>query len=148
MNRLRAEGKRTTLEEKQLSTDGVVDRYTKVWDTLKFHNFYIFTKSRDLYVPSLVCEFSFAYGKAIPKVKNRVKVALKPLDVVEVQGVQVLRGEIEINDILGCKYKYKNKMDEMMKVKTFDGIKAWLAHMIGIQAPSWLKEGAIIERRK
>lgn len=39
LNRLRAKGQRTILDKKQLSTDGVVDKYLEIWDTLKFHNY-------------------------------------------------------------------------------------------------------------
>lgn len=96
----------------------------------------------------MVCEFYKAYGKTIAKSKNIVKVVIKPLDAMEVQGVQVICSELEINDIGGCTYRYKNDMDEMMKVQTFDDIKAWLAPMIGLLAPSWFEEGAIIKKKE
>lgn len=38
--------------------------------------------------------------------------------------MQVPYSQIEINDILGCMNRDKNEMDEMMKVKTFDDMKA------------------------
>uniref|UniRef100_M1D9D7 Integrase core domain containing protein n=1 Tax=Solanum tuberosum TaxID=4113 RepID=M1D9D7_SOLTU len=36
-NQLKAKGLRTILEEKRLSTNGVVDMYSLVWDTFRFH---------------------------------------------------------------------------------------------------------------
>lgn len=62
--------------------------------------------------------------------------------------MQVPCGEIEINNILGCTYKYKNDIDEMMKVKIIDNIKERLSPMIGILAPSFSEEGAVIKKKK
>lgn len=42
LKRLRVVGKQTILEKKQLFIDGVIDWYSKVWETLKFHNFQLF----------------------------------------------------------------------------------------------------------
>lgn len=53
-----------------------------MWDTLKFHNFQIFTVPRDSYIPSFVKEFYEAYGKAITKSRSMLKVILKPFDVM------------------------------------------------------------------
>lgn len=72
-----------------MSTDGVIYRYPKVWETLKFNNSQLFTKPRDPYVPSLVREFYDTYNKVVLKNKSRVKSLLKPLDVVKIWGVQI-----------------------------------------------------------
>lgn len=54
----------------------------------------MFTKPQAPYVPTLVYEFYEAYDKPIPKNKNRVKWMLKPLNAVEVWGVQAYDGRL------------------------------------------------------
>lgn len=45
LNRLKAEGLRIILEEKRLSTDGMVERHPEVWITLRFHKFDVLHKT-------------------------------------------------------------------------------------------------------
>ncbi|WMV13737.1 hypothetical protein MTR67_007122 [Solanum verrucosum] len=51
MNRLKATSMYTILQEKRLSTDGVVDKYPVVWETLWFHKFEQLTNLRSPRVP-------------------------------------------------------------------------------------------------
>jgi len=49
LNRLKAEGLRTILDEKWFSTHVVVDRYPEVWNTIKLHKFDFHEAPRPLY---------------------------------------------------------------------------------------------------
>lgn len=64
----------------------------------------------------MVCEFFEVYDKAILKNKSRVKSTLKPLDAIEVWGLQVPCSQTDINDVLGYVHKDTNDIKEMMKV--------------------------------
>lgn len=55
-------------------------------------------------MPSWVRKFYEAYGRVIPKIKGRLNISLKPVDVVKVRVVPIPCSEIEINDSLGCKF--------------------------------------------
>lgn len=63
LNRLKGQGLRNILEEKGLSTDGVVDQYPEVCNTIKFHKFEIFMNPRGSYIPTWVQEIYAEYGK-------------------------------------------------------------------------------------
>uniref|UniRef100_M1DWU3 Uncharacterized protein n=1 Tax=Solanum tuberosum TaxID=4113 RepID=M1DWU3_SOLTU len=51
LNRLKATGERTILEDRRLSIDRVVSDFPGIWDTIQFHKFEGFTKPRNPYIP-------------------------------------------------------------------------------------------------
>uniref|UniRef100_M1DTS2 Putative plant transposon protein domain-containing protein n=1 Tax=Solanum tuberosum TaxID=4113 RepID=M1DTS2_SOLTU len=107
LNRLKAEGLRTILEDKRLSTDGVVDIHQEVWNTLRFHKFEVFTKPRGPYIPT--------WGK---KVKSRCS---------------------DINAVLGRSTNFMHDYPDLIKKKTLEDLKGWLAPLLSDVTPRWIE---------
>ncbi|WMV46678.1 hypothetical protein MTR67_040063, partial [Solanum verrucosum] len=120
LNRLKVEGLRTILEEKHLSTNGVVDRYPE-----KFYS---------------------SYEELVPKGKKKAS-AFKPVDYVVVLGKKSKCICIEINEVLDCTMDVVHYYIDLIQKKTIDDLKGWLAPLISNTTPRWIEVGVPIEKK-
>uniref|UniRef100_M1DDK2 Polyprotein protein n=1 Tax=Solanum tuberosum TaxID=4113 RepID=M1DDK2_SOLTU len=108
INHSKVVGLWTIPEEKWLSIDGVVERYSTIWETLQYHKFKQFTKPQRSYVPKCVRKFYEGYTKLIPKGKKKANL-MAPIDFLEVRGKKVKccdpwcqKTDIEVIASLSC----------------------------------------------
>uniref|UniRef100_M1DVM5 Putative plant transposon protein domain-containing protein n=1 Tax=Solanum tuberosum TaxID=4113 RepID=M1DVM5_SOLTU len=146
LNRLKAKGLRTILEEKQLSRDGVVDRHPVVWDTLRYNRFEIFIRPCGPYILAWVWEFYSAYGDLVPQRKKKA-IAFRPVESVMVRGWQVRCNNDDINFVLDRAINFVHKYHSLTTTETLDDLKGWLAPLIFDTTPRWIEVGAPIEKK-
>ena len=79
-------------DEKLVSTEGLEGRYSTVRDTLYFHRFDQFTRSRGPYIPT--------YRELVPKGKKKAS-TFKSVKSVIVRGKKVMSSGNHINIVLG-----------------------------------------------
>ncbi|WMV09766.1 hypothetical protein MTR67_003151 [Solanum verrucosum] len=91
MNRLKVDGLRTILEEKRLSTNGVVGIYPDVWDIIRFHKLECFTQPQGSYIPFWVWEFYNEYERLVPKGKKKAS-SFAPVNHVVVRAMDRAKG--------------------------------------------------------
>lgn len=123
-----------------MSTDGVVDQYPVVWNTIKFHKFEIFTKPRSSYIPTWVLEFYTEYGKLVPKGKNKVS-SFKLIDHVVVRDRKVKCRSTDINEVLGCTMNVIYYFVDKIQKNTLDDLKGLLARLFSDITPLWIEAG-------
>uniref|UniRef100_M1DXT0 Putative plant transposon protein domain-containing protein n=1 Tax=Solanum tuberosum TaxID=4113 RepID=M1DXT0_SOLTU len=130
---LKANGLRTILEEKLLSTEVLVGRYSTVRDTLQFHWFEKFTRPRGPYIPTWVREFYVAYGDLVHKGKKKAS-TFRRVESVMVRGPVVRCNRDHINDVLdrGSNFDYPNLATTTTPL---DDLKGWLAPLFSDTTP-------------
>ncbi|KAG5590272.1 hypothetical protein H5410_040786 [Solanum commersonii] len=137
---------RTIIEDKHLSTNGVIDRYTEIMSCLKSHKFEIFTSPHGSYIPCWVREFYNTYSALIPQRKNQAT-SFKPVDYVVVRGKRVQCYFSTINVVLECTTRLEDDCLHMIRTKTLDNMEKWLAPFISDGTPKWLEAGDPIEKK-
>uniref|UniRef100_M1DZ97 Putative plant transposon protein domain-containing protein n=1 Tax=Solanum tuberosum TaxID=4113 RepID=M1DZ97_SOLTU len=125
---------------------GVIDRYQEIMSCLKYHDFQIFTKLRGPYIPNWVREFYGSYGTLIPQRKKQAT-TFKLVDYVVIQGKKVKCDHAIIDDILDRPDDIDDDCQRMIRTKTLDNIKKWLAPLISDDTPKWLEVGVVIEKK-
>uniref|UniRef100_M1DL69 Putative plant transposon protein domain-containing protein n=1 Tax=Solanum tuberosum TaxID=4113 RepID=M1DL69_SOLTU len=146
MNILKTEGLRTITKEKRLSINGVIDRYPEIISCLKSHNFQIFTKPHGPYIQNWVWEFYGSYEALIPQRKKQTT-AFKLVDYVFVRGKKVKCDSEAINVVLDCPDDIDGEYQHLIRTKTLENMKKWLASLISNGTPKWLEIGALIEKK-
>uniref|UniRef100_M1DZ14 Integrase core domain containing protein n=1 Tax=Solanum tuberosum TaxID=4113 RepID=M1DZ14_SOLTU len=145
-NRLKAEGHNTILEEKRLSTHGVVDRYPEVWNTIKSTNSRSSQSPEALIFPLGSGSSTLPMGSWYQKGKKKSS-TFKPIDDVIVRGRKVKCSNTDINEVLRCTMNVMHYYIDLIQKKTLDDLKGWLAPLVSDVTRRWIEVGALNEKK-